>query len=168
MNMTKPGHPVKITGWIVFLFFMLLLTRNILFKKNLSYYRHYFQTEYKQYSISDGWKLANTKPFYTIKLFYNSRNLTTDYKANNLLGNIIGFFPLGLLLPFLLPWFRNILVITFTGFIVSLGYELTQLVFGLGVFDVDDLILNTTGTLLGYIFFKLLAWAFKQRGVQKG
>lgn len=154
--MTKPGHPVKIAGWIIFLFFMLLLTRNILFKKPLSHYRQYFRSEYRQYSIRDGWKLANTKPFHTIRLFYNSRNLTTGYKASNLLGNIIGFIPLGFFLPFLLPWFRRFMVILFTGFFISLGFELIQLVFGLGVFDVDDLILNTTGTLLGYLLFVIL------------
>lgn len=156
--MTSPGHPVKVICWILFVFFLLLLTRNILFKKKLSYYRQYFRNEYRHYKVSDGWKLANTKPFHTIQLFYNSRNLSTDYKANNLLGNIIGFFPLGLLLPFLLPWFRNVFIITGAGFLLSLFYECTQLYFGLGVFDVDDLILNTTGCLAGYIVFKLLWW----------
>jgi glycopeptide antibiotics resistance protein len=153
--MTSTGGPLKVMGWILFLFFLLLLTRNILFKQRLSYYRNYFRNEYRHYSVKEGWKQANTKPFHTINLFYNSRNLTTDYKANNLLGNIIGFVPLGLLLPFLLPWFRNIFKITATGFLLSLSYELAQLVLGLGVFDVDDLILNTTGCLAGYILFKL-------------
>jgi glycopeptide antibiotics resistance protein len=165
--MTSAGVRLKITGWIFFLFFLLLLTRNILFKHRLSYYRHYFRNEYPHYSMKEGWAQANTKPFHTIRLFYNSRNLTTDYKANNLLGNIIGFLPLGILLPFLLPWFRNVLIITFAGFIISLGYETSQLVLGLGVFDVDDLILNTTGTLFGYMAIKLLARAFGTGKVRK-
>lgn len=163
--MTSQAHPVKIISWILFVFFLALLTRNILFKKNLAYYKHYFRHEYRNYKISDGWKLANTKPFHTITLFYSSKRLTTEYKANNLLGNIIGFFPFGLLLPFLLLRFRNVLLTTFAGFILSLIYELAQLVFGLGVFDVDDLILNTAGCLSGYITFSICWWIYQ--GVEK-
>ncbi|MEP6597471.1 MAG: VanZ family protein [Ginsengibacter sp.] len=150
------SQPVKFFCWIIFLIFLALLTKNILFKKNPHYYRNYFQREYKYYKVEDGWKNANTKPFSTIKLFYNSRRLNTEYKQNNLLGNLLGFVPLGLLLPLVLPWFRNGFKILFGGFFISLGYEVTQLVTGLGVFDVDDLILNTAGTLLGYILFLIL------------
>ncbi|MCX6318645.1 MAG: VanZ family protein [Bacteroidetes bacterium] len=158
--MTSASPPIKILGWIIFLFFMALLTRNILFKKNLSYYKNYFRHEYKQYKVSEGWKLANTKPFHTIKLFYNSHNLSNEYKANNLLGNIIGFIPFGILLPFLLPWFRHFFKTLFAGLLLSLGYELVQLKFGLGVFDVDDLILNTAGCFVGYVLFRIGWWLF--------
>ncbi|WP_260440996.1 VanZ family protein [Parageobacillus thermoglucosidasius] len=34
---------------------------------------------------------------------------------------------------------------------LSLTYEMIQLLFGLGSFDVDDLILNTLGGILGYV-----------------
>ncbi|MNP72422.1 VanZ like family protein [compost metagenome] len=37
----------------------------------------------------------------------------------------------------------------------SLCLECMQLVLSMGTFDVDDLILNTTGGLLGYGVFKL-------------
>jgi glycopeptide antibiotics resistance protein len=158
--MTSASPPIKILGWMIFLFFMALLTRNILFKKNFTYYTNYFRHEYKQYKVSDGWKLANTKPFHTIKLFYNSHNLSNEYKANNLLGNIIGFIPFGIFLPFLLPWFRHIFKTLVAGLVLSLGYELTQLKFGLGVFDVDDLILNTAGCIVGYVVFKIGWWLF--------
>jgi len=129
---------------------MTLLTKNILFKKNPRYYKNYFNREYKHYKVKDGWAKANTKPF------YNSRRLNTEYKTNNLLGNLIGFVPLGLLLPLILPWFRNGFKILFAGFLISLGYETVQLLTGLGVFDVDDLILNTTGAFVGFILFYLI------------
>jgi glycopeptide antibiotics resistance protein len=151
--MSSSLSPVKIIGWVLFFSFMVLLTRNILFKKSPAYYKNYFREEYRHYSIKQGWKQANTTPFSTIRLFYNSRNMNSEYKANNLLGNFVGFVPLGLLLPFLLPWFRHGIKITVTGFLLSLCYELTQLVLGIGIFDVDDLILNTAGCLAGYIIF---------------
>lgn len=166
--MTKATRSLRLFSWVVFILFLALLTRNILFKKKIAYYRHYFRHEYRDYKIRDGWKLANTKPFHTIRLFYSSNRLTTEYKASNLLGNIIGFFPLGLLLPFLLPWFRNIFLTTFAGFMLSLLYEITQLVFGLGVFDVDDLILNTAGCIAGYIVFKILWLIFSRADTAGG
>ena len=135
---------------------MALLTKNILFKKNPGHYKNYFNREYKHYKVKDGWAKANTKPFSTIRLFYNSRRLNTEYKTNNLLGNLIGFVPLGLLLPLILPWFRNGFKILIAGFLISLGYETVQLLTGLGVFDVDDLILNTSGAFAGFILFYLI------------
>lgn len=41
------------------------------------------------------------------------------------------------------------------GFLASLLTETVQLVFHLGWFDVDDLINNTLGTLMGFILFAL-------------
>ena len=149
-------HSAKFFCWILFLIFIALLTKNILFKKNPRYYKNYFNREYKHYKVKDGWAKANTKPFSTIRLFYNSRRLNTEYKTNNLLGNLIGFVPLGLLLPLILPWFRNGFKILVAGFLVSLGYETVQLLTGLGVFDVDDLILNTAGAFAGFILFYLI------------
>ena len=149
-------HSAKLFCWILFLIFMALLTKNILFKKNPRYYKNYFNREYKHYKVKDGWAKANTKPFSTIRLFYNSRRLNTEYKTNNLLGNLIGFVPLGLLLPFIIPWFGNGFKILIAGFLISLGYETMQLLTGLGVFDVDDLILNTAGAFVGFILFYLI------------
>jgi len=106
--------------------------------------------------VKDGWAKANTKPFSTIRLFYNSRRMNTEYKTNNLLGNFIGFLPLGLLLPIIIPWFRNGFKIMFSGFLISLGYETIQLLTGLGVFDIDDLILNTAGAFAGILLFYLI------------
>jgi glycopeptide antibiotics resistance protein len=44
-------------------------------------------------------------------------------------------------------------------FLVSLGFEVAQLVTGIGIFDIDDLILNVTGGIIGYI----LVWIFITR-----
>jgi glycopeptide antibiotics resistance protein len=136
---------------LIFLLYLLFLTKNILFKKSPGYYKNYFRHEYKQYSVKEGWRHANTVPFSTINLFYNSRHMNSEYRQINLLGNLLGFVPFGFLLPLLLPWFRNFFKILFAGFLLSLCYESAQLLFGLGVFDVDDLILNTAGTMIGGI-----------------
>jgi glycopeptide antibiotics resistance protein len=67
-----------------------------------------------------------------------------------LVGNLIGFAPLGYFLPVLFKKQRK-----FSAFIIKvvLGLiclELAQLVTMRGSFDVDDIILNTAGACLGF------------------
>ena len=48
------------------------------------------------------------------------------------------------------------------GAVLSLLVELLQLVFKVGSFDVDDLLLNTIGGLLGYLVYKGLIDLWKR------
>ena len=79
--------------------------------------------------------------------------MNADYKMDNLAGNVVGFIPLGILLPILLFWLRRGWSTVLAVFLVSLGFECCQLFFKLGIFDVDDLILNTAGGLIGYLIY---------------
>lgn len=146
---------IKLWLWATLIAVLLLLTKNILFKKSPGYYKRYFRNEYRHYNVKKAWEHSNTKPFSTIQLFYNSRRLNAEYKQDNLLGNLLGFVPIGFLLPLLMPLFRKGVYVLLAGFFLSLGFEMTQLVLGLGIFDVDDLILNTAGCFLGYWLFRL-------------
>ncbi len=73
----------------------------------------------------------------------------------NLLGNFIPFVPFGFLLPRAYNWMRSTARTIGTGFLSIVCIELFQLVTGLGIFDVDDIILNTVGILCGYVGFRL-------------
>src|SRR5215831_10382576 len=143
---------ITIAAWIGLVFCMLVLTRFILFKKSPHYYKHYFANEYKRYTVEQGWKHANLRPFVTIRLFSSNR-VSSEYSYKNIGGNIIGFIPLGILLPMLFPFARRWWRLTLVVFCLSLSFETFQLLTGVGVFDVDDLILNTTGGLIGYVFY---------------
>ena len=74
----------------------------------------------------------------------------------NLLGNVVAFMPFGALIRWVIDrkirWFQ---AVGYT-FLFSLCVELLQLVAKVGVFDVDDLFLNTLGGLLGFIVYYLL------------
>jgi glycopeptide antibiotics resistance protein len=137
-----------------------VLTKVILFKGSPRYYKNYFQTAYHNYKIKQGIKKGNFVPFATIKLFSGSRNMRTEYKVENLLGNILIFIPLGFLLPLLIKRFRNTLAILLAGFFLSVFYECFQLATGIGVFDVDDMLLNTLGTAIGVIIFWIIKKLF--------
>ena len=76
----------------------------------------------------------------------------------NLIGNILLLLPLGLILPILWSKFRDFRKTVFIGIVVSVAIELLQLIFsylGLGYrsTDIDDLILNTLGIVIGYIIY---------------
>jgi glycopeptide antibiotics resistance protein len=73
----------------------------------------------------------------------------------NVLGNIIPFMPIGFLLPLVyrpISW-KGVLGIAVA---FSLCIEIPQLVLRAGIFDVDDILLNTLGGMLGYLVFLLL------------
>lgn len=77
-------------------------------------------------------------------------------------GNIIWFVPFGFLLPFLTGRPKGLKRVIQYGLLLSVVIELSQFAFGTGVTEIDDLILNTFGTALGFVFFRLLMRVKKQ------
>ena len=71
----------------------------------------------------------------------------------NLVGNIVGFMPFGFFLPLLSQKDRRLVMVLLLTFELSLVVEVVQLFTGVGSFDVDDLLLNTLGGVLGYGMF---------------
>ncbi|ENK1242774.1 VanZ family protein [Clostridium botulinum] len=80
------------------------------------------------------------------------RNEAMLFLGENILGNILMFAPLGLLLPLLWKGFRKFSKTVLFGSVVSFIIEFSQLFLARGT-DIDDLILNTMGTTLGYLTF---------------
>ncbi len=99
----------------------------------------------------------NLELFKEIERFYRYRH-QLGFKAVflNLAGNVLGFVPFGLLTPALFPVAKRMLSVICLTFLLSLVFETLQLIFKVGSFDVDDLLLNTIGGILGYIFYKVL------------
>ena len=96
----------------------------------------------------------NLVPFVEIRRFWIYRKQLGMFALiTNLFGNVIGFIPYGFILPVIAHKCRNGLFIVASGFSLSLLVETVQLIAKVGCFDVDDLILNTLGVLLGYLSF---------------
>lgn len=103
----------------------------------------------------------NLVPFREIKRFLlHSRKLGIKSVFINLAGNIICFIPFGFYLPIQSRRFRRIGSIFLTGFAVSLLIETIQLVTRVGCFDVDDMILNTLGCVIGYSMY---FWIYERK-----
>jgi glycopeptide antibiotics resistance protein len=82
----------------------------------------------------------------------------------NLFGNIIPFMPIGLLVPLVVrsssfscsfSWQKALVLGVATG----LSFEVMEVVFRVGIFDVDDVMLNALGVMAGYGVFVM----FKRR-----
>lgn len=81
-----------------------------------------------------------------------------DFSASNIVGmtlNIVMFAPLGFLLPAYFERYRQWNHTLFAGIVTSLTVELIQL-FTLRATDVDDLLMNTLGTVVGFLLAKLI------------
>jgi glycopeptide antibiotics resistance protein len=99
---------------------------------------------------------ANLKPFHTIHVYLFHANLYNfDTWFQVFFGNLVLFLPFGILAPLLsrrmLSFPRFLLVL----FLVLLGVELTQKFTSTGAFDVDDIILNLTGGIVGFALVRL-------------
>jgi len=78
------------------------------------------------------------------------------HTLENVLGNIVLFFPLGVFLPLLSQRLRSFKSVFLIALAFSFSIELTQFIwqhFGnYRSVDIDDIILNTLGGVLGYVF----------------
>lgn len=68
--------------------------------------------------------------------------------------NIVLFIPFGILFPLAFPPKKKAYLVLGYGFALSLFIELSQLL-NMRASDVDDLIMNTLGALIGYALLKL-------------
>lgn len=103
----------------------------------------------------------NLAPLATI-LPYLTGEPSWKIAIENLVGNIAVFMPLGFLTSFLssrITW-RHVLI---AGVATSLAIETLQLVLQKGSFDVDDILLNTLGVIIGYILFVVFERVYRSR-----
>lgn len=69
--------------------------------------------------------------------------------------NILLFIPLGFMLPCIWKKYEMLWITALSGITFSLIIELSQL-FNRRITDIDDLLMNTLGALIGWVIFRLL------------
>ncbi|MFB5196775.1 VanZ family protein [Neobacillus sp. KR4-4] len=142
----------------LFVFYMYAVFRIILFKfhwRDMTFLVHQLQWNLRNPDLlMYQWQRGNFTPFQTI--FINIHSLSGWHDLSNFVGNIVAFIPFGMFLVLLSKNKRMSFIGVFARTLsLSLGLECLQVVFSLGIFDVDDLLLNTSGGLLGYGVIKL-------------
>ncbi|MFJ5770083.1 VanZ family protein [Psychrobacillus sp. NPDC093180] len=170
----------KISNWILFSLFSFVVLWKLIFIRLLErvinysngfpqsnyFYSNEAQTGFFVFNL-EIWKLnANLIPFKnTINYIVNHDRFNLDIVINNTLGNILIFIPLGIFLPILFKRYTSFSkAITFS-ILVSFTIEALQFLLQIGQFDIDDLILNSIGSIVGFLFIKLIIKV--QRKVQK-
>ena len=96
----------------------------------------------------------NIIPFSSIKELLTSE-YGLGYGLYNILGNFLMLTPLAILLPLLFKKYKKNIRFIFTILLVSILIEVLQLLIGKGCFDIDDIILNTSGAIIVYFIFKI-------------
>lgn len=145
---------------ILLVVYLIFLFRLIIFKYPVPVIR----------GIIDEWELGNAKAgvatanltlFKTIRMYIRYYEKINGF--DNLFGNILAFMPFGILIPLSFPemdrWWEALL----HSFWLSLCIELFQLVSHFGAFDVDDILLNTIGGLLGFGIFRLVRMLYRRK-----
>lgn len=103
----------------------------------------------------------NLIPFYSIKEYiFSGSDTIKRFAFSNVVGNIVIFTPLG---AYLLLFKNNKRVMTNLLFIfkVSLFVEIIQGLLGIGAADIDDIILNCLGGLVGFLGYKFLLFILR-------
>lgn len=135
------------------LFLYALLLIQALFLKKVSYNEIFLPDREIYRSIT-------LIPFKTIGYYVDILKYSTNAQLIltakiNLIGNVALFFPLGIYLRLFKNDSRisiNLLIILLS----SVAVEIIQYVLALGYSDIDDVILNMLGGVLGILFYKLL------------
>lgn len=130
--------------YIAFLILFVVLKFNGNFERIISLHNSIIENE------KDGLRNINLIPFRTMSPYL--KNITEPYAFKNIIANILVFVPLGFFISNKNP--KNVFKALIICLGVILSIELIQLFFKIGFFDVDDIILNFIGSLLG-VFISL-------------
>ena len=137
----KKKKVVIILTHIFFMLYMLVLLRITVFRSTLSFDHLFIKGNVNLTFFESYIALLQEREWWSLTYLF--------------VGNIIWFLPLGLYLS----WqgkIKKAWQITLFGLVVSFIIESLQFVFGTGVSDVDDLILNAFGTWCGVMLWKLV------------
>lgn len=103
----------------------------------------------------------NLIPFATINRYFRFFEYFTFINwFLNIFGNIIIFIPFGFLLPIITTYFNRLWKVLSITLIVTISVEMIQYVTKVGELDIDDVILNTLGSIVGYIMYKIMVKIF--------
>ena len=98
-------------------------------------------------------------------LFYSYKEAWNHFSARewrNIILNIMMFVPFGFLLPLVSKKFQVFWKTYLAGFLFTFLIEITQLLFHLGICELDDLMNNTVGAMIGYGFYRLFMFIVKK------
>lgn len=101
----------------------------------------------------------NFVPFSSIKDLLGHSYILVPMR--NIAGNIILFMPLGFMLALKFSKLNSVLRVGLVGLLSSTFIEFVQLFLPIRAIDVDDIILNTLGSIIGFLVLKICKRLFQ-------
>ena len=150
----KENAAKKLIGWIIFIVYIAVTLYFLFFASEMG------RSMKEDYAY-------NLELFKEITRYTNwAKESETGFRAMliNVAGNVACFIPFGILLPLNVKRTRNFISVLLSTALFSMIIESVQLITRLGSFDVDDILLNTIGGVLGYICYVIF---LKCKGIKK-
>ncbi len=143
MAKDKTGH--KTVEWVIFIIYLAFLVYFMFFADSLG-----------RDAAQEGYAY-NLVLFREIRRFYIYRDqLGMKAFLLNDIGNVAAFIPFGYFFPVVTGLKKKAAITVPVCFAFSLCLEIIQLLTHVGSFDVDDILLNTLGGILGLLIYLLL------------
>ncbi|MEK4330434.1 VanZ family protein [Paenibacillus sp. FSL R7-0312] len=138
------GRVLHIVMYLLFGVYLLFVMQIVLFKTI---------PVTSMFDLDSQLRSINVIPFHTIAGFVTNETMGSMRALANILGNIVIFIPLGLFVSYQGHGksFRVKAIIILS---VSLALEMVQYILALGSSDVDDILLNFAGGMLGIAVYK--------------
>lgn len=135
---------IRFFSWVLFLFYLAFIS-----------YFLFFSERYGRTEGNAGYRY-NLVLFQEIKRFVTYREaIGLEGFIVNIIGNVLAFAPFGFCLPLISIRRTNFFRVLVWSFLFSLTIETIQLVYQIGIFDVDDLLMNTIGGVIGYVVYRI-------------
>ncbi len=147
---TKKERLLSTFAWVMFIVYLLVLVRIVLFKDTQIY--NLFAM------IGHGQRVLNIIPF--ASTFEMMSTIGLLHNLQNISGNLAVFFPMGIFIPLLMKkGFKQTVVIVIG---ISVSIEVVQYILAIGISDIDDVILNTVGAIVGWSVFQYIKGKIKR------
>jgi glycopeptide antibiotics resistance protein len=147
---------------MIILFTVVIVTIRLVYlivkREKFILYKETFMLAFLMYSLilfyvvtfqDQNYGTNNFIPFHEIMRY----EFCSRYFIHNVLGNVIMFLPFGFFVSYILKTKRPLAIFIIT-MITSVSIEVTQLLIG-RTFDVDDIILNIFGGMIGYLAYAI-------------
>jgi glycopeptide antibiotics resistance protein len=138
------------SSFLVYIFMVLTLTGYFILFREISTHGWWTNMQWRIQHKDH----VNLIPFQVFKIY--------EVTDKQILGNFIMLLPMGIFLPILFRKMDNLLLVFLAALMTSTLIEFLQLATKFRSADVDDIILNTAGAVLGFLFYRMSA-SFKPR-----
>ncbi|MGN0308339.1 MAG: VanZ family protein [Lachnospiraceae bacterium] len=135
---------------LFFFFYLIILIKLVIFKYPIDYLLDIVKS-WEKGVILEGLSTANFTLGKSIRMYIRYYPGLNGFQ--NLFGNVLAFIPFGFLLPLCFEQSKKWWQVFLWSIFLVMGIELFQLFSAFGAFDVDDILLNMLGCLIGYLVY---------------